>query len=406
MRGSDMSKMADSSGTRGPVLDTDRAGALGSILFVANIDSHIWAFHMPYIRLLRDMGYVVEVAAAPAGCADKIHAEGYEVHSIPFARNPLSMGNFSAYRALRGIMQDRHYVMVHVHTPVGGFLGRLAARRTGVPHIVYTAHGFHFHSHGKWLPNLLYYALERTAAHWTDTLITINREDFAVASRDFARGRTQVVYVPGVGTDCSEFAPADPYQREHERTLLGLREDAVVIAWVAEFSKRKRPDDAVTAFHELSSGNRAQLVMLGSGPLLDSVRQVEQQDGMRDTVAFRGRVANVPEYLAASDVLLSTASQEGLPRNVMEAMDAALPVVAYDIRGCDDLVVDGETGFLVPLGDVHGLADKLVWLAQHPDERLMMGAAGRRRIEETFSLDLVLPQMKEVYQNELERVRP
>jgi glycosyltransferase involved in cell wall biosynthesis len=251
----------------------------------------------------------------------------------------------------------------------------------------------------------MYYTLEKLAARWTDTLITINREDFAVASRDFARGRTRVVYVPGVGTDCSQFVPGAPGQRERERTLLGLREDAVVIAWVAEFIKRKRPNDAVMAIRESGLENRAQLVMLGKGPLLDSIRTGAEQDGMRDAVACRGRVANVPEYLAASDVFLSTASQEGLPRNVMEAMAAALPIVAYDIRGCNDLVVDGETGFLAPLGDVHGLADKLVWLVQHPDERCSMGTAGRRRIEETFSLDMVLPQMKKIYENELERVR-
>jgi glycosyltransferase involved in cell wall biosynthesis len=351
------------------------------------------------------MGYEVEVAAAPVGFAEKVRAEGYEVYPIPFSRNPLSARNIAAYRALRELMQSRHYLMVHVHTPVAGFLGRFAARRQGVPHIVYTAHGFHFHSHGKWWSNSLYYVLERTAAHWTDTLITINREDFVLASLDFARGRTKVVYVPGVGTDCAQFTPATVDQRAHERPLLRLMEDSFIIAWVAEFIKRKRPNDAVTAFQVVSSEILSQLVMLGDGLLLDSIRTSAEQRGMRDTVTFRGRVPNVPEYLAASDVLLSTASQEGLPKNVMEAMATGLPVVAYDIRGCSDLVVDGETGFLVPLGDVRGLVDKLVWLAHHPDERHNMGVAGRRRIEEMFSLETVLPQLKAIYQNELGRER-
>jgi glycosyltransferase involved in cell wall biosynthesis len=358
---------------------------------------------MPFMGLLRDMGYEVEVAAAPTGFAEKIRAEGYEVHPVAFSRSPLSTGNIAAYRALREVMRGKHYVMVHVHTPVAGFLGRFAARRQRVPHIIYTAHGFHFHSHGKWWSNALYYALERTAARWTDTLITINREDFTVASRGFSHDRTRVVYVPGVGVDCSQFAPTARDQQEHERMLLGLRQDVFVIAWVAEFSKRKRPDDAVEAAHKTISGNQTQLVMLGDGPLLGRIQRANQLSGKREDVTLRGRVSNVPEYLAASDVLLSTASQEGLPRSVMEAMATGLPVVAYDIRGCNDLVVDGETGFLVPLGDVHGLADKLAWLAQHPDERRSMGAAGRRRIEETFSLEIVLPKMQEIYQNELGR---
>jgi glycosyltransferase involved in cell wall biosynthesis len=382
---------------------TDRAGARLSVLFIATVDSHIWYFHMPHMQLLRDMGYEVEVAAAPAGFAERIRAEGYDVHVVPFSRNPLSVRNIAAYCTLRRLMQNRRYVMVHVHTPVAGFLGRLAARRQGVPHIIYTAHGFHFHRHGSWWSNRLYYSLEKMASHWMDTLVTINREDFAVACSDFARGRAKVVYIPGVGTDCSRFAPATPSRRESCRVVLGLRQDAVVIAWVAEFIKRKRPDDAITAIQELGSENQTQLVMLGKGPLLDSIRTAAQQRGIGDTITCRGHVRNVADYLAASDVLLSTAVQEGLPKGVMEAMAAGLPVVAYDIRGCNDLVLNGETGFLVPFGDVRGLTDKLAWLAHHPNERRHMGEVGRRRIEEMFSLEMVLRQLKTVYQNELGR---
>ena len=373
------------------------------VLLVANVDSHIWYFHMPYLEMLRDMGYVVEVAAADVGFTETIRAEGYEVHTIPFSRSPLNVRNIAAYRRLLKLMRNRHYTMVHVHTPVGGFLGRLAARRAHVPHVIYTAHGFHFHSHGTWWSNRVYYALEKLAARWTDTLITINREDFAVASRNFSHGRTRVVYVPGVGTDCLQFTPVSPEHRERERALLGLRRNAVVVAWVAEFIERKRPDDALKAFYETGLNDRAQLVMLGSGPLLDGIQAAIEHDGRHDTVACRGRVPNVAEYLAASDVFLSSASQEGLPKSVMEAMACGLPVVSYDVRGCNDLVVDGKTGFLVRFGDVNALADRLDWLLRHPHERRCMGDAGRKRIEEFFSLKAVLPQMKTVYTTELQR---
>jgi len=373
------------------------------VLFIATVDSHIWYFHMPYLRMLRDMGFQVEVAAAPVGFAERIRAEGYEVHTIPFSRNPLNLRNIAAYRALRRLMQSRHYVMVHVHTPVAGFLGRLAARRQGVPHIVYTAHGFHFHSHGKWWLNRLYYALERTAAHWTDTLITINGEDFALASRAFAHGRTKVVYVPGVGTDCGRYQILPAAGRIVARASLGLPGNAFVVVWVGELDRNKRPEDALAAIRCLSQEDLTRMVMLGSGSRDREVADLTVWHGLEGIVSLAGWVSNVAEYLSASDVFLSTSSREGLPRNVMEAMATGLPVVAYDIRGCNDLVVDGETGFLVPFGDVRGLADKLAWLAQHPDERHQMGEAGRRRIEETFSLEAVLPQMKTIYQNELGR---
>ena len=374
-----------------------------SVLFVATVDSHIWYFHMPYLKMLRDMGYSVEVAAGVSGFAENIKAEGYEVHTIPFSRSPLSIANIAAYRALRRLMQSRHYVMVHVHTPVAGFLGRLAARRQGVPHIVYTAHGFHFHSHGKWWSNSLYYALERTAARWTDILVTINREDFTIASRAFAHGRTKVVFVPGVGVDCRRYQTLPEAARMAVRASLGLPVDAYVVAWVGELDRNKRPEDALAAIHYLSEPGRTRMLMLGSGETSKETSDLVVQYGLTGVASLTGRVANVGDYLSASDVLLSTSIREGLPRSVMEAMAAGLPVVAYDIRGCNDLVVDGETGFLVPFGDVRGLTDKLAWLAQHPDEQHRMGEAGRKRIEETFSLEAVLPQMRTIYQNELGR---
>ena len=383
--------------------DTDRAGARMSILFVATGDSHIWYFHMPHMQLLRDMGFQVEVAAAPVGFAERIRAEGYEVYPIPFSRNPLSVRNITAYRALRRLMQSRNYVMVHMHEPVAGFLGRLAARRQGARHIVYTAHGFHFHSHGKWWSNRLYYTLERIAARWTDTLITINREDFAIASRAFAHGRTKVVYVPGVGTDCRRCRILPAAGRMVARASLGLPADAFVVVWMGELNRNKRPEDALAAIRCLSQEDLTKMVMLGSGSRGREVADLAVRQCLDGIVSLAGQVSNVAEHLSVSDAFLSTSSREGLPRSVMEAMATGLPVVAYDIRGCNDLVVDGETGFLVRFGDVHGLADRLAWLAQHPDERRRMGEAGRRRIEETFSLEAVLPQLKTVYQNELGR---
>ncbi|MHB8107499.1 MAG: glycosyltransferase family 4 protein [Candidatus Cryosericum sp.] len=374
-----------------------------SVLFVATVDSHIWYFHMAHMQLLRDMGYAVEVAAAPAGFAEEIRGEGYEVHSIPFSRNPLNMRNILAYSTLRKLMRSKHYIMVHVHTPVAGFLGRLAARRQGVSHIVYTAHGFHFHRYGMWWSNCLYYTLERIGARWTDVLITINREDFAAASSRLVRGRTKVVYVPGVGVDCRKFQVPSTAEHVNARASLEFSQNSCAIVWVGELNRNKRPQDALVALSRLCETTSAQMVMLGNGKRAQEMRNLAAQYGLGEIVRLLGRVTNVAEYLSASDVFVSTSMREGLPRSILEAMATGLPVVAYDIRGCNDLVVDGETGFLVPFGDVHGLADKLAWLARHPDERHRMGEAGRERIMEKFSLAAVLPKLKTVYQDELAR---
>ncbi|MGC8758161.1 MAG: glycosyltransferase, partial [Caldisericaceae bacterium] len=152
------------------------------ILFLATVDSHIYYFHMPFMKLLKNMGYKVEVAASNVGFTDKILQEGFKVYNLPFSRNPLSPSNFKAFFFLLRLMKENKYVMLHTHTPVASFLGRIAGRLVGIPHIVYTAHGFHFHEYGNPLKNFIYYRLEKFAGKFTDVLITINVDDYKVAT--------------------------------------------------------------------------------------------------------------------------------------------------------------------------------------------------------------------------------
>ncbi|MGC9124880.1 MAG: glycosyltransferase, partial [Caldisericaceae bacterium] len=98
------------------------------ILFLATVDSHIYYFHMPFMKLLKNMGYKVEVAASNVGFTDKILQEGFKVYNLPFSRNPLSPSNFKAFFFLLRLMKENKYVMLHTHTPVASFLGRIAGR--------------------------------------------------------------------------------------------------------------------------------------------------------------------------------------------------------------------------------------------------------------------------------------
>jgi hypothetical protein len=126
------------------------------VLFLATVDSHIYYFQIPFMKILKDMGYEVEVAASNVGFTEKIEKEGFKVYNIPFSRNPLSPSNFKAFFSLLRLMRKNKYVMLHTHTPVASFIGRVAGRTAGVPHIVYTAHGFHFHEYGNPLINLVH----------------------------------------------------------------------------------------------------------------------------------------------------------------------------------------------------------------------------------------------------------
>ena len=123
------------------------------------------------------MIFPIVLAAAPVGFKEKIEKEGFKVYPFPFSRNPVSLSNIKAFFMILHLMKKRKYIMVHMHTPVVSFLGRSAVKIAGIPHIVYTVHGFHFHEYGSKLRNFIYYHLEKFAGKFTDVLIIINKDD-------------------------------------------------------------------------------------------------------------------------------------------------------------------------------------------------------------------------------------
>ena len=375
------------------------------ILFIATVDSHIYYFHIPFMKLLKEMGYDVEVAAGASGFKEKIVKEGFKIYSLPFSRNPLSFNNIRAFFILLILMKKQKYVMVHTHTPVASFVGRVAAKIAGVPHVVYTAHGFHFHEYGNKLTNFFYYHLEKFAGRFTDVLITINEDDYKIAKEKNIIANGRVVYIKGVGVDVEKLNPEDfssDLNMEY-RKRLGLDENDFLVIAVAELIKRKNLKDIILAIKSVNNrGYRARLLIAGDGVMEQKLRDFVSANDLQNKVFFLKRRSDVPELLYCSDVLAMTSLHEGLPRSVMEAMAMEKPVVAYNIRGVRDLVVDEETGFLVKFGDVSALAEKIIFLINHPDFAKEMGKKGRKRIEENFSLDIILKQMEALYKEILE----
>ena len=371
------------------------------ILFLATVDSHIYYFHIPFMKLLRNMGYEVEVAAAPVGFKEKIENKGFKVYSIPFSRNPLSLHNLKAFFMVLHLMKKQKYIMVHTHTPVASFLGRVAAKIAGIPHIVYTAHGFHFHEHGSKLKNFIYYSLEKFAGLFTDILITINTDDYKVALEKCIIPYGRVVYIKGVGVDMHLFDPAtvEKHVLEMYKKKFRINKEDFVVISVAELIKRKNLNDIIVAVHNLSRKSvPVKLLMVGNGVLEKEIQEFIRANEMTTNVTMLGRRSDVKELLSISHVLCMTSLHEGLPKAIMEAMAMAIPVVAYNIRGVRDLVVNGKTGFLVPFKDVEALTEKILYLYSHPDFAKSMGKKGRESIEKEFSLDVVLKQMKDLYE--------
>lgn len=369
---------------------------MGKVLFVATVYTHLAAFHIPFMRLLQSWGYEVHAAASRAeGHKEEVEAAGVTCWDIPFARSPVSPKNLTAYRKLKGLLSRERFDLIHVHTPMAAWLGRLAARRTRQGPVLYTAHGFHFYKGAPWHYWLFYYTAERIAARWTDGLIVMNGEDLARAKKMGFREGENLFYVHGVGVDFDRFGPANE-SAASIRKELGVGDQDVVVTCVAEFTANKNHMFLLAAWKKVvSKVPHAHLFLVGDGQLRAAMEQIVSREGIPN-VHFLGFRNDVPQFLGATDLFVLSSRREGLPRSLMEAMAASKPVVATNVRGSRDLVKHGKTGLLVDLGDVDGLAEALLRLIRDPELRRRMGETGRAKVQD-YALDRVLGEMESIY---------
>jgi len=342
------------------------------VLFTASVMGHLSGFHIPYMQYFKDRGFSVHIACgpgAPPACADRHHV-------IAFERSPFKLKNISAYRALKKVIRENDYAIIHCHTPVASVLTRLAARRArkrGTV-VIYTAHGFHFYQGAPRLSAFVYRTVEKWLSRYTDILITINEEDYAAVSRYGFKPALGAYRVPGVGVDGARFHPHRAETGRAVREQNGIAEDAFVLIFAAEYNRNKNQAMLLRAVSLLKDSIPDIMLLLpGEGPLLAEYERLAAELNIAGHVRFLGYRTDMDTLLAAADIAVSSSRREGLGINLVEAMLSGLPVVATRIRGHADIVQDGETGFLVPPDDAPAMAEKLLMLYHSPQLRREMG---------------------------------
>lgn len=331
------------------------------VLFVATVvKTHIMEFHIPYLKMFKEMGWETAVAARndyenPADCVIP-YCDAY--YNIPFERNPLKPGNLKAYTKLKKVIDAGGYDIIHCHTPVGAMLTRLAAKqaRKNGTKVFYTAHGFHFYKGAPAINWLLYYPVEKWLSRYTDVLITINKEDYERA-KTFKAGR--VCYVPGVGIDLKKFATSDELHKEKRSWLckeFDIPEDAMILLSVGEVNKNKNHRVVIEALGKLKRKD-IYYVICGRGPLRDAYVSLAEQLNIGKQVILTGYRTDVADFYKAADVFVFPSFREGLPVSVMEAMASGLPIIATSIRGSSDIVKESINGKLLKPDDVDGFAN-------------------------------------------------
>lgn len=289
--------------------------------------------------------------------------------------------------------------VVHTHSSKAGILGRLAAADARVPLIVHTVHGMSFNRTQPWLVQRLYAWLERLAARRTHAVVTVADAMIAqsVAAGVCSAAKMLTVYS---GMEVGQFTPRAEL-RAATRRAWGFVGDEIVVGTVARLFRRKGYEQLIPIMADAARREpRLRFVWIGDGAQRAEYEAELRRLGLADRTRLTGLVApaDVPRMLAGCDVLAHTSQWEGLPRAVVQALLMQVPAVAFGIDGTPEVVLDGQTGRLVPLNDLLAFADALCALAADGGLRRRLGQAGRAHCLERFDQRRMVDQLEALYE--------
>lgn len=378
---------------------------LKKILQVCAIDRSVESLLFPLIEKLMDEGYEVHTACSDTGRFDVLTAKGLTLRSIPIKRKIDPISNLGTIGALYRLMKREKYDVVHVHTPIAAVLGRVAARLAGVPHVIYTAHGYFFHEGMSKSTYQMYYTLEKWfARHMTDYLLLQSREDYELSVQDGFSSQVERILHIGNGVDLTERFHPRHVPREKVQSIkssLGLQDDHVVITYVGRMVSEKGIFELLEAFRKLA-GEFPRLRLLLVGDVSSSERDQRGQNFVElcrqhPQIILAGFRTDIPELMATSDIFVLPSHREGLPRSIIEAMAMAKPIVATNIRGCREEVRDGVNGFLVEPKQVSPLYAALKKLVVDSRLREAFGQNSRSIALEHFDERTVLAKQAALF---------
>ena len=350
------------------------------VLIVTSVASMIDQFIIPSIKLLQTMGYDVDVATnfeKGSTCTSerieelkkKLNEMSVDAFQIDFDRKITNIkgvvkaikqldevlkGNKSTISGERKHIQGE-YAFVHCHSPIGGVVGRLVAKKNSIKSI-YTAHGFHFYKEAPFKNWILFYPVEWFLSWITDVLITINKEDYERSKRSLHAKK--LYYVPGIGIDIKKFKSSNT-NYGNKKSDLSLTDKNFIIFSVGELNDNKNHSIIIKALGELASEKpdiykNVHYIIAGRGDLSENLQNLAKEKGIKNQLHLLGFRTDVAELLQIADIFALPSKREGLNVSLMEAIVSGKYCLASNIRGNQDLIIDESIGCLVDSLDLQG----------------------------------------------------
>lgn len=311
------------------------------VLFCASTLSHLMNFHLPYLADFREQGYEVWTAAGKG--KERPIPYAHRQVELPLCKKFFSPKNVAAIFRTRRLLMKEGFTCISTHTTLASAVVRAAVLlmpKRKRPKVYCICHGYLF-GEKDGLKKWAYLLPELICAPVTDLLMTMNREDEAIAER-YKLGKKRV-FIHGMGVDDTPFHPLTPEQRRQGREEWGFSRENFLFVYAAEFSRRKNQILLLRGFARAAEKiPNARLILAGTGATLEECKAEAARLGIGDRVFFPGYVEEMEKLYPLCDAAVSSSRMEGLPFNIMEAMLCGLPVIASRIKGHVDLLGEGS----------------------------------------------------------------
>jgi len=310
--------------------------------------------------------------------------------------NPLM--DIRALFKIKGILQeikkDDSPMIVHTHSSKAGILGRWGARFAKSDGIIHTIHGFGFHDYQPLPLKGFLIFLEMVTARITDAFIAVSQANIkkGVDSGIFAKQKTTLIRS---GIELEEFTEKR-VKRQEKKKELGIEPGLPLVTMIGCLKPQKAPLDYLEVAHQVLQEREARFILVGDGELREKVEKKAVQLGLGERFKLLGWRRDIPAILAATDIFVLTSLWEGLPRVLPQAMALGIPIVATGVDGTPEAVVHNVNGFITKPRDTKAMAERIIYLLDHPQEAKRMGKQGKKRVRE-FDIRRMVREQEDLY---------
>jgi glycosyltransferase involved in cell wall biosynthesis len=336
--------------------------------------------------------------------ADSLHIlKEYDVEAIllpEMKRKPNFFSDRKALLKLKEIIREFNPDIVHTHASKAGALGRKAAFDTKVPIVVHTFHGHVFHSYFGKLKTELYKFIERKLAQRSTGIIAISDLQKTDLVDNFRIASSEKTTVIPLGFDLEKFHQNIPEQRNQTREMFNLKDDEVAIAIIGRLAPVKNHQlffEVVNLVHQQTKYKPVFLIV-GDGERREFVEnQVKEYRNKGIDIRFMSWIKDIASFNAGMDVICLTSKNEGTPVSIIEAQASEVAVISTDVGGVSNVLINNESGYIVPSDNARIFADKLIFLIDNELLRKEMGKKGWENVREKFHFKRLVREMEEYY---------